>query len=518
MKNALILLLSCLLTGRVLAQPTRDIRLDASKVKGMLPRGFDLCVGAGRANEGLRADWQQQLALTQKECGFRYLRFHGLLHEDMGGYSEDRAGNAVYNWQYIDKLYDYLLSIKVKPFVELSFMPSALRSTDQTIFWWKANVSPPKSYPKWQAFITALVQHWEARYGRKELESWYFEVWNEPNYPAFFAGTQADYFKLYAATAQAVKAVSPTYRVGGPASSGTGWIDETLAYCAQNKVPLDFISTHDYGVTEGGLDEFGQGQQKLGDPNAIARHVAAVRAKIKASAYPQLELHFTEWSTSYSPRDPVHDAYQSAAYVLNTLKHTEQAATSMSYWTFTDIFEEAGPPPTPFHGGFGLLNLQGIKKPTYFAYKYLRELGATELQNTDPASWATKDARGNVQVLLWNFTPPALGAETNQGYFRREHPAAAAETVQLALKSLPPGTYRLDTYCVGYRQNDAYSAYLQLGRPTYLSPAQVSDLQGITRDAPASSKTIKIGLAGLTTPLRLRENDVVLVKITRLPA
>ncbi|TFZ65403.1 hypothetical protein E4631_14285 [Hymenobacter sp. UV11] len=146
---------------------------------------------------------------------------------------------------------------------------------------------------------------------------------------------------------------------------------ETLAYCAQNKVPIDFISTHDYGVTEGGLDEFGQGQQKLGDPNSIVHNVAAVRAKIRASAFPDVELHITEWNTSYSPRDPVHDAYESAAYILNTLKQTEKTAISMSYWTFTDIFEEAAVPPTPFHGGFGLLNLQNIKKPAYFAYQYL---------------------------------------------------------------------------------------------------------------------------------------------------
>ncbi|RYY19357.1 MAG: beta-xylosidase [Cytophagaceae bacterium] len=355
--------------------------------------------------------------------------------------------------------------------------------------WWKANVSPPKDYAKWSALITALVQHWEARYGRPEVTSWYFEVWNEPNYPAFFAGTQADYFRLYAATARAVKAGLPTYRVGGAASSGTGWIDETLDYCAQNQVPLGFLSTHDYGVGEGGLDEFGQGQQKLGDPDGIARHVAEVRAKIEASSFPELKLHLTEWSTSYSPRDPVHDTYQSAAYVLNTLKHTEQTATSLSYWTFTDIFEEAGPPPTPFHGGFGLLNLQGIKKPTYFACKYLHALGPTQLQNADPASWATTNAAGNVRVLLWNFTPPALGTETDQVYFQKEHPAAPAEKVQLTLNNLPPGRYRLDFYRTGYRQNDAYSAYLQAGRPAYLTPAQVASLQDATTDAPSRSQT-----------------------------
>ncbi|WP_201981601.1 GH39 family glycosyl hydrolase [Hymenobacter rubidus] len=520
MKSHLLLLFT-LVCGQVAAQTPapsqpRVISLDVKKVRGPLNKAFDLCVGAGRANEGLRADWQQQLALAQKECGFRYLRFHGLLHDDMGVYAEDRQGNAVYNWQYTDKLYDFLLSIHVRPFVELSFMPSALKSAEKTVFWWKANVSPPKSYPKWEALITALVRHWEQRYGRKEVESWYFEVWNEPNYPAFFSGTQADYFLLYASTARAVKSVSASYRVGGPASSGTGWIDETLAYCAANKVPLDFISTHDYGVTEGGLDEFGQGQQHLGDPNAIARHTAAVRAKIAASAFPKIELHLTEWSTSYSPHDPVHDSYESAAYLLNTLKQTEKTATSMSYWTFSDIFEEAGPPLTPFHGGFGLLNLQGIRKPAYFAYKYLHELGPQELQNADPASWATTDAAGNVQVLLWNFTAPPQGPQNNQVYFVKKHPAPAAPPVTLALRNLPPGRYATEAHRVGYGQNDAYTAYLNMGRPSELSRQQVADLQRLTMDPPLASPSLQAGPYGLKLHFQLHENDVLLVKLRKL--
>lgn len=516
MRFTWFLLLGWACLGTALAQPTRAIRLDARQVKGPLNHSFDLCVGAGRANEGLRADWQQQLAQTQQECGFRYLRLHGLLHDDMGVYSEDRQGQAVYNWQYVDKLYDFLLRIHVRPFVELSFMPNALRSADKTVFWWKANVSPPKDYAKWEALVAALLRHWEARYGRQEVASWYFEVWNEPNYPAFFSGDQAEYFKLYAATARAVKSVSPAYRVGGPASSGTGWIDETLAYCAQNKVPLDFISTHDYGVSEGGLDEFGQGQQKLGDPGGIARHVAAVRAKIKASAFPDLELHITEWSASYSSRDPVHDAYQSAAYILNTLKQTEKTATSMSYWTFSDIFEEAGPPPTPFHGGFGLLTTQGIRKPAYFAYQYLHQLGPTELQNPDAASWATTDAAGNVQVLLWNFTNPALGAETDQVYFRQEHPAGAAGQVQLALRGLAPGTYTVEVQRVGYNQRDAYSAYLRQGRPAYLAPAQVQALQALTQPVPEKLPARRLAAgAPLRETLALAENEVVLLRVRR---
>src|SRR5476651_1258637 len=202
----------CLLLQLNVGLAQRTINIDANNVKQKLNNSFNFCVGAGRANEGLRADWQRQLQEVKKELGFRYIRFHGLLSDDMGVYREDKAGNAIYNWQYIDELYDFLLSIHVRPFVEFGFMPKALASGERTVFWWKANVSPPKDYDKWGALITALVQHWTERYGEAELKQWYFEVWNEPNLQYFWAGTQADYFHLYQATVGAVKSVSKNYR------------------------------------------------------------------------------------------------------------------------------------------------------------------------------------------------------------------------------------------------------------------------------------------------------------------
>jgi xylan 1,4-beta-xylosidase len=158
----------------------RIINLDFDQVKGSLNTMFKECVGAGRANEGLRADWQQQLAYVRKECGFKYIRMHGLLTDDMGVYREDRKGNPEYNFQYIDVLYDYILSIGMKPFVELGFMPEALARGRQTIFWWRGNVTPPKDYNKWGELILNLTQHFTERYGADEVKTWYFEVWNEP--------------------------------------------------------------------------------------------------------------------------------------------------------------------------------------------------------------------------------------------------------------------------------------------------------------------------------------------------
>lgn len=310
MKKNLIqcIILLCLINVPLLGQETsnsRSITIDYNKSAGKLNTMFKECIGAGRANEGLRADWQQQLAMTKKDCDFKYIRMHGLLTDDMAVYREDNKGNPEYNYQYIDALYDFLLSINVKPFVELGFMPNALASGKETIFWWRGNVTPPKDYNKWGDLIKNLTQHFTERYGAEEVKSWYFEVWNEPNLsPGFWTGSQADYFKLYEYAAHAVKSVNPAYKVGGPATAGAGWVPETIDFCAKNNVPLDFISTHTYGVNQGYLDEYGGSGTVLNpDNSSVSGDVINSRKQIASSVKPNLELHYTEWSSSYTPAD-----------------------------------------------------------------------------------------------------------------------------------------------------------------------------------------------------------------------
>jgi xylan 1,4-beta-xylosidase len=492
-------------------EPKRIISASYNQVKGTNNRFYGEVVGAGRAAEGLRADWQRDLEIVHKECGFKYIRFHGLLHDEMGVYSEDKLGNAVYNFQYVDALYDFILSIGMKPFVELAFMPDKLKSNDKTIFWWKGNISPPKNYDKWQKLITALTKHWTERYGENEVKQWYFEVWNEPNLDFFFTGTQADYFKLYESSAKAVKSVSANYRVGGPTTAGRAWIPETIDFAVKNKVPLDFITTHDYGVNGIGFDD--DGNQKLflvTDPNAIIGGVKDVNKQIKSSSMPNLPLHYTEWSSSYSPRDPVHDSYISAPYILSKLKGSQGFADSMSYWTFTDIFEESGTVPNPFHGGFGMINFQGLRKPSFYAYQFLNRLGDEELNSTDADNWTTRTKNG-VQVLLWNFTPPKT-AESDQVFYKKELPAKDFGKVSVKISDIPAGNYQLNVYKVGYKVNDVYTDYLKMGSPQNLKREQVKVLDEKNNGKAVETLPLKINAnRQFTKDIMIRENDVFLI-------
>lgn len=495
----------------------REIHADYNQVKGTLCRNYRMCIGAGRVNEALRADWQQQLKLLQTDIGFEYIRMHGLLHDDMGVYQEDKNGTPVFNFQYIDVVYDFLLEQKIRPFVELSFMPEALKSNNKTVFWWRANISPPKDYVKWNKLIKALIEHFIDRYGKDEVRNWYFEVWNEPDIEPFFSGTKSDYFELYAQTAKTIKSIDGALMVGGPASATGKWDEEFLTHCTSNGIPIDFVSTHVYGIKQGFFDQTGCVGTVLDDnKNAIIDRVKLSHDIIKRSSKPNLELHYTEWSSSYTPTDFIHDTYQQASYIIDKIKHASQYLTSMSYWTFTDIFEENGPRTTPFHGGFGLLNYQSIKKPAYYAYEYINKLGNIELNNRDSSSWICKSENG-IQALFWNFnpvTPP--DSMINQVYYAKELPSKIVEKVHLKIDRIPDGLYSLNIYQTGYRVNDVFTSYLDLGAPSQLTRNQESCIKSINNNKPIQERIIRIKNAVFEYDTNLRDNDVYFINLTKI--
>ena len=520
-KSALILLaaaaIATLIAPAHAQQPPRTILANLSDITAPRDMFWQQCVGADHPGILLRKDNLAQLRLIHDELGFKFIRFHGIFADDMDAYREV-DGRPIYNFEKINAVYDAILQIGMKPFVEISFMPHDLATSDKTIFYWKANGSPPRDYRAWADFITAFTRNLQSHFGKSEIEKWKFEIWNEPNLDGFWTdGNQEAYFQLYDTTATAIKTVDPALLVGGPATAGAAWIPEFIEHAKTAGIPVDFITTHTYGVVGGFLDENGKGDNKLSpDPASIVDDVLKVRSQVTASAMPNLPVHFTEWSTSYSPRDPIHDTYLSAAFVLDKLKKTEGSVQSMSYWTYTDLFEEAGPPPASFHGGFGLLNREGIRKPTFFAFKYLNELGPQVLHNNDARSWLTRDGQ-NFSALIWDFTPPDQ-KESNRPYFHKLHPSTPLPPIDLTVTSLPPGTYRLVVHRTGFNANDPYSQYIDWGRPKDLTPAQIDALQNLSSDTAETDITLDIPADGtFHRKIPIRTNDVILLNLSRVP-
>jgi xylan 1,4-beta-xylosidase len=491
----------------------RAIDIDLRQAAGPVDRSFDYAVGADFPGTLIRDDSQAQLKTAVDELGFRTIRFHAIFHDALKTVTKGADGRLQFDFSRIDTLSDALLATGIKPFVELGFTPEAMATSPQTIFYWKGNTSHPQAEP-WVALVDAFARHLIARYGAEEVRRWNFEVWNEPNLDGFWErADQAAYFELYARSARALKAVDPQLQVGGPSTAGAAWVVPFLAYCKDQGVPVDFITTHTYGVDGGFLDEFGQDDNKLSrSPDAIVGDVTRVRAEIQASPFPGLPLYITEWSASYNPRDPVHDAYLSAPYILEKLRRTRGLAQAMSYWTYSDLFEEPGPPPTPFHGGFGLLTREGVRKPAYFAYKYLKQLRGQEIPVTDTGALAAVDG-GQVAALVWDWRLPDQQS-SNRPYFTQVLPAAKLAPATLRWQGLKPGVYTLRQYRVGFEVNDAYTAWLKLGKPGTLSAEQLARLHALTADKPQRVRSVRVGRDGRhreTVPMR--SHDVVLVTL-----
>ena len=503
----------------VTAQPQqvapRRINVNIGNAAGSIDHFFDLSVGSDYPGTLIRDDSQAQLKLVADELGFRYVRFHAIFHDVLGTVRIEN-GKTVYNWSKIDQLYDDLLTRHIKPFVELGFTPKALATSKNSIFYWNGNTSHPNP-AGWHDLVNAFIQHIEERYGKDEVRTWYFEVWNEPNLSGFWeGGDQKAYFELYDITARAIKSIDPTLRVGGPATAGAAWVPEFLAHVKQSGAGVDFVTTHTYGVDGGFLDEDGKSDTKLSpSPDAIVGDVRRVREQILDSPFPDLLLNFSECSTSYTPRDSIHDSYISAPYILDKLKACQGKVQGMSYWTYTDLFEEPGPPTAPFEGGFGLLNPEGIRKPAFFAYKYLHELQGDDIPTRDPqAMLATKN--GDVTALIWDFEQPDQKV-SNRSFYTKVIPAHLAEPIQLHVKHLVPGaSYHLELHRTGFHANDAYTAYIEMGSPKTLTKADIARLTDLTRDLPEMDQPVESrpdGTVEITIPMN--SNDIVLVKLER---
>jgi xylan 1,4-beta-xylosidase len=425
-------------------------------------------IGSGHATLALRADWQAQMRRCHDELGFRHVRFHALLSDELFTLTCQNQ-QLLYSFFNADQIIDFLLSIGMKPFIELSFMPETLASGNTTVFSYRGNVTPPRDYEQWATLIQKITAHWVDRYGAKEVSEWFFEVWNEPNLKAFWTGTQEEYFELYRRTVQAIKAVNSSLMVGGPATADNAWIQEFLDFCAANSVPVDFVSTHHYPTDAFGLPGADTVTQLEHAPRDVMRAQVS-KSRDEARGLP---LFYTEWNISSNPRDPLHDGSFAAAFVTRIVMEGHGLAQGYSFWTFSDIFSENYFPSIPFHGGFGILNLHGIAKPAYRAFQLLHNLGTEflEVHGTHETVdvWAIRKSN-SLTVMITNLAMPRHHIQT--------------ERVHLHLSgALAPQLVRVER--IDEDHANPRKLWEAMGAPEYLSAVQVSQLEAtsvVTKD------------------------------------
>lgn len=432
---------------------------DLAEATTPLPHFWEHTVGSDHAPVALRADWQSQLQRAQGELGFQHVRFHGLLSDDFGIVVQNNK-KLLYSFFNCDQVFDFLLSIGMRPFVELSFMPTPLASRNKTVFNYKANISPPRDYKQWSRLIDRVVSHCAERYGKGEVSEWFFEVWNEPNLSAFWSGNQRDYFRLYRNTAEAIKKIDGSFKVGGPATAKSQWIEDFVDFCERNGVPADFISTHHYPTN--GFERIEDTEEQLfKSQRGIMRQVAEDTRRYAVNR----PVYYTEWNASSNPRNPLHDEPYAAAFVASTIFEANGLVDGYSFWTFSDIFEEHYLPSAPFHGGFGLLTLHGIPKPTYRAFELFRGLGNEQslvdgLHETVDCSLVQKES--SVTIVVTNHTTPGHSIETEQLVIRLDN---TREPLRASIQ-------RIDDDHANPKR-----LWIEMGQPEHLTSKQIEQLQ-----------------------------------------
>ncbi len=434
-----------------------------------------------RAGLGLRADYRACLATAARECGFRNLRQHGLFHDDMFVWPRK---DGPMNFHYPFSNYDYYLSVGVRPFVELSFLPSWMASNDNRVFAVNCVACPPNDTGDWRRLVHETVRALVARYGLDEVRTWHFEVWNEPDI-AFFKGTQEQYFDLYRHAADAVKSVDASLRIGGPATANFRqgpdgvyrpvWIEDFIAFCEREGLPADFVSTHPYPTDFPFDDATGKHRRVVRGRDATAEDLRLLRQVVNQSPRPGLPIHCNEWGSSPSPRDYCHDHLFSGTFLLENILRGEGWVDSLARWVFCDVSEEAPPGEAEFHGGWGLLTVHGIRKPGFHAYAFLNRAGDTLLYNGDGC--AVFRGRGGWQVLLFNhhhYADSEAAWDTPEGAARMIG-EGQARTFDLSLAGLPPRV-RVTRRRVDADHGWAWRAWREMGAPPWPNAAQLDAL------------------------------------------
>jgi xylan 1,4-beta-xylosidase len=480
------------------AQVAETITVDATAPTRPFTHFWEQMFGSGRALLTLRESYREDLRAVRSITAVAYVRFHGIFNDELGVYTESAKGEVSYNFSYVDQVYDGLLANGVRPFVELSFMPRQLaRREIRQSFWYRPIVSPPKDYGRWDALIAAFARHLIERYGIDELSQWYFEVWNEPNLD-FWAGQprQPTYWTLYDHTARTLKAVDARLRVGGPATAQAAWVPAFIRHCVENHIPVDFVSTHVYG-DDTAKDVFGT-REHIGRDAMVCRSVRKVHAEIQASPLPTVPLIWSEFNASWSNHPQVTDAPYMGPWLAETVRQCDGLVQHMSYWTFSDVFEEQGVVKTPFYGGFGLLAAGGIPKPAFNAFALLHRLGDQRLASDAAGALLTRRSDGTLVLALWNYAEPGASGAPRRVVLQVTHTAAASASVQ-----------SLDA-----EHGNVHPAYEKMGSPRYPTQRQLTELRDAAALPPPVTRTLHDG----TLSLEIAPHGLTLVTIaTKAP-
>lgn len=460
---------------------SKNIDIDLNKNLGNIKNNWKNLITIGKAKEGLLDIVQKQIREVQENIGFKYIRFHGIFDDEMMIYKENEDGTIEYNFHYVDRLFDFLRSVNLRPFIELSFMPSALaKYKTKTLFYNKSVTSPPKSYKKWAFMVNELVLHCIERYGLDEVRTWYFEVWNEPDIKEFWFGSEEDYYDLYEITYKVIKEIDENIRVGGPSISSvtikeTKWLERYVNYCIDNKCEPDFISFHTYPNEVFNIDDdFSHKKGLMIDENTnyLSDILDMVKKQLEESKLNDVEIFLTEWNSTISHRDLTNDTLYKASYIVKNILENMDKVNGFGYWALSDHLEELILDKNIFHGGLGLITHNNIKKSGYYAFELLSKLGQIVIDKGE-GYYITKDFRGYT-VFLYNychFDKIYSRSDVSNINIKERYNVFVDKILNIYLKldNFDKNcNYNVTTYTISKKHGSSFDTWLDMGAPSNL--------------------------------------------------
>jgi xylan 1,4-beta-xylosidase len=468
-----------------------DLRRDA----GPLPHYWENAIGSDRLAVAFREPWIADLKRAHESGGFRSVRCHGLFDDEMGICPGVDATGPVTSFVYLNQVYDRLLELGVRPFVELGFMPKALASSRNSIFWYRGNASPPRNFAEWATLIEIFARHLIRRYGIEEVSQWRFECWNEPNL-GFWAGTQAEYFELYRRTAMALKRTDPRLQVGGPATAQMMWIAEFLAYCRSQNVPVDFVSSHVY-ADDPQENLFGQADRYPFE-EVMPRALAQANEQIRAAGFAGTPLVISEWTS------------QNPAFISQTLRDCLGLADTMSFWQVSAVFEEQGPPRAFATSLYGLFIQSGVPRASLHAFTLLHRLGQRRAWSSAGPVLASRREDGSAAILAWNLIPRTVrntAGDPLAAFQGEVLTAGSTQRLDIAIANTQASTAQLTV--LDPAQASAEAAYASLGHPDYPTREEIAELKRRAALPPA----VTIPIRDSSVAIELPPNAIALLEV-----
>jgi xylan 1,4-beta-xylosidase len=493
-----------------------------------LKHTFKQTTSIGKAKHILFSGNQEMLRVLQKEIGFNYIKFHGLLDDDMMVYSEALDGTIELSFTYIDMVFDFLLSINLKPLMQLSFMPKALaQNSHRTMFYRESIISLPKNMNKWNYLIEKLVLHLQTRYGTKEVESWPFCLWNEPDSPTTMFGfeNKEEFFKFYKETYFTVKKCNPNIIFGSPSfmysSLEVGeWVKDFMDFCTENGCVPKFFNFHFYPITleENPSPSLEKSSQLVLDKseNALKEHLMKILKNIKVNNWNVNHLYMTEWNSSISHRELLNDTAFSSAYITKNILENYDDIDSFGYWVLSDFIEEVKMVGELFHGGLGLFTYNGLKKSQFYAFTLLSKLGSHLIARGD-SYFITKE-KDSFKVMLYNYQHYsdlyASGELFDMTFTNRytPFPNPKIKKILLPFAELENGEYIIIETIINKDHGSAFDKWVELGAMPIETAEELEYLKAVSVPK-ITKRKITVDNNLLTLSVELQPHEVRLIEI-----